>query len=51
MQIAILKLSAGDVDKLLHYADAAKQDYGDVLYWPGYADQAGQLPRLLPKKA
>jgi hypothetical protein len=50
VQIAILKLSAGDVDKLLHYVDAAKQDYRDVLYWTEYADQVGQLPRFLPKK-
>src|SRR5438093_5881346 len=50
VQIAMLKLSAGDVDKLLHYVDAAKQDYRDVLYWTEYADQVGQPPRLLPKK-
>ena len=50
VQIAILKLSTGDVDKLLHYVDAPEQDYRDVLYWTEYADQVGQLPRLLPKK-
>ncbi len=36
VQLAILKLSEGDVDKLLHYIRAAKQDYRDVLYWSAY---------------
>jgi hypothetical protein len=36
VQLAILKLSEGDVDKLLHYIRAAKQDYRDVLYWSTY---------------
>jgi hypothetical protein len=33
VQLAILKLSEGDLDKLLHYIGAAKQDYRGVLYW------------------
>jgi hypothetical protein len=36
VQIAILKLSQGDADKLLHNVQAAKQDYRDVLYWAEY---------------
>jgi hypothetical protein len=36
VQIAILKLSRGDADKLLHNVQAAKQDYRDVLYWAEY---------------
>ena len=32
VQLAILKLSEGDEDKLLHFVGAAKQDYRDVLY-------------------
>ena len=42
VQIAILKLSEGDVDKLLHFVQAAKQDYRDVLYWAEYSDAAKQ---------
>lgn len=33
VQLAILKLAAGDEAKLLHYVDAAKLDYRDVLWW------------------
>ena len=38
VHIAILKLSEGNVDKLLQYVTAAKQDYRDVLYWAEYSD-------------
>jgi hypothetical protein len=33
VQGAILKLSRGDVSKLLHNVAAARQDYRDVLWW------------------
>jgi hypothetical protein len=33
VQLAILKLSAGDEGDLLHYVSAAKLDYRDVLMW------------------
>jgi hypothetical protein len=33
VQLAILKLSAGDEDKLIAYVKAAKVDYRDVLMW------------------
>ena len=33
VQLGILKLSAGDIDKLFHFTDVAKHDYRDVLYW------------------
>jgi hypothetical protein len=33
VQLAILKLSEGNDDKLLHFVEAAKQDYRDVLLW------------------
>ena len=33
VQLAILKLSSGDVDTLLHFVRAAKRDYRDVLWW------------------
>lgn len=32
---AIVRLSAGDIDLLRHYADGAKKDWRDVLYWTG----------------
>lgn len=33
VQLAILKLSEGQRSKLLHFVEAAKRDYRDVLYW------------------
>jgi len=36
VQLAILKLSEGNMDKLCHYTGAAKQDYRDVFYWAEY---------------
>jgi hypothetical protein len=41
VQLAILKLSECDLDKLLHYIAAAKQDYRDVLYWSAYPEESG----------
>lgn len=42
VQMAILGLSKGSVDKLLTYLVAAKQDYRDVLLW--YAKEFGKYP-------
>jgi hypothetical protein len=36
VQLAILHLAAGDVEKLRHYVQQAKLDYRDVLYWAEY---------------
>lgn len=41
VQIAILKLSEGNVDKLLQCVTAAKLDYRDVLYWAEYSEETG----------
>ncbi len=41
VQLAILKLSEGDENKLLNFLEAAKQDYRDVLYWTEYSQEAG----------
>ncbi len=38
VQRAVLFLSAGDTDKLLHNVNVAKQDYRDVLMWAEYPD-------------
>jgi hypothetical protein len=35
VQLAILKLSEGKIDKLRHYLDVAKKDFRDVLSWSG----------------
>ena len=40
VQRAVLVLSAGNIDKLLHNVTAAKQDYRDVLYWAEHPDDA-----------
>ena len=40
VQLAILKLSKGNVDKLLHYIEAATEDWRDVLYWAEYPNSA-----------
>ena len=47
VQLAILKLSEGDEDKLLHFVGAAKQDYRDVLYWADHPDESGADVQLL----
>jgi len=39
VQLAILKLSAGDSGKPRHNIDAAKVDYRDVLAWAEYPEQ------------
>lgn len=41
VQLAILKLSEGDVNKLLHFVEAAKQDYRDVLFWTDHPEESG----------
>jgi hypothetical protein len=33
VQLAIVALSEGNEDKLLHFVQAAKTDYRDVLHW------------------
>jgi len=33
VQYAILRLSGGDMEKLLHFVGVACQDYRDILYW------------------
>ncbi len=33
VQLAVLDLSSGDVDDLLHYVNEAKKDYRNVLWW------------------
>jgi hypothetical protein len=33
VQLAILKLSTGDEEKLRYFTEVAKQDYRDVLMW------------------
>ncbi len=40
VQLAILKLSGGDIEKLRHDLDVARQDYRDVLYWAEYLDHS-----------
>ena len=37
VQLAILDLSKGDFERLIHFVDAAKKDYRDVLYWSEYS--------------
>lgn len=37
---AVLVLSAGSLDELKHYVDAALEDYRDVLFWAEYPDES-----------
>lgn len=39
VQLAILKLSEGDTERLLHFIEAARIDYRDVLAWAEYPEQ------------
>ena len=39
VQLAILKLSDGDIEQLRRYVEIAQQDYRDVLAWAEYPEQ------------
>lgn len=41
VQLAILKLSCGDADRLLSTVQAANEDYPDVLWWAEYPNPNG----------
>src|SRR5436305_14816332 len=40
VQLAILKLSEGNEEKLRQNVDVAKRDYRDVLFWAEYPEEA-----------
>jgi len=40
VQLAILKLSDGNEEKLRQNVDVAKRDYRDVLFWAEYPEEA-----------
>ena len=40
VQLAILKLSAGNEEKLREFVAVAKRDYRDVLFWAEYPKEA-----------
>ena len=44
VHLAILKLSAGDTNKLLQYIQAAKGDYRDMLLWAEYDKDRKEIP-------
>ncbi|MBI3652478.1 MAG: hypothetical protein HY231_15770 [Acidobacteria bacterium] len=46
VQLALLKLSAGDVDQLSYFATVAKLDFRDVLAWAEYPNAFHQLDFL-----
>jgi hypothetical protein len=50
VKLAILKLAAGDVQKIRHYVAAASTDYRDVLAWAEYPEfmDRGLSPNLPP---
>ncbi len=40
VQLAILKLSEGNEDKLREFVAVAKRDYRDVLFWAEYPEES-----------
>src|SRR5207244_6184593 len=40
VQLAILKLSEGNEEKLREFVAVAKRDYRDVLFWAEYPDES-----------
>ena len=48
VQLAILKLSQGDPEKLLYWIDIAKRDYRDVLAFAEYPGQMRAPLKLAP---
>jgi len=45
VQLAILTLSRGSLERLVHYTERARRDYRDVLYWAEYLRHEQRLPR------
>ncbi len=49
VQLAIVELSAGDIEKLRYFVTVAKTDYRDILHWqatgPLTAEQGEKLQR------
>ena len=43
VQLAILKLSEGNLKTLLEYTCKAKQDYRDIVYWAEYTKEDKQI--------
>ena len=53
VQLAVLKLSDGDIDKLADLVQIAKKDYRDVLAWAEYPEEMRTSPaemKALPPK-
>jgi hypothetical protein len=48
VQLAILQLSQGDVDKLREYVEVARTDYRDVLFWAETPEQAKAVKVRVP---
>jgi len=48
VQLAILKLSEGRLDRLADLVSAAKRDYRDVLMWAEYPEEGQALWALRP---
>ena len=44
VQLAVLKLAAGNLGKLRKYSEDAKLDYRDVLVWAEYPDYMRKVP-------
>ncbi len=47
VQMAIVKLSEGDEDKLLRFIEVALQDFRDVLFWAESPQESGRNAELL----
>jgi hypothetical protein len=50
VQLAILQLSQGDVDKLREYVEVARTDYRDVLFWAETPEQAKAVKVRVPQQ-
>ena len=50
VQLAILKLSQGNVDKLREYVAVARTDYRDVLFWAETPEQAKAVKVRVPQQ-
>lgn len=44
VQLAILKLSQGSMEKLAYFVDAARRDYRDLLFWSENPETAPEAP-------
>jgi len=50
VQLAILKLSGGDLEQVRQYVETARRDFRDVLAWAEYPEAMERGPKVSPEE-